>query len=147
MSVLKYSSTTLEVYRAEFILNGIYENSLDNWCGHESLLRSMVRFSVLVTLCVVNVSQSSQSCSNRQGKIVPLCVSTVVSVPTFLWCFAVPCRSTSVSCTTCTEEHDLYWRALRVSTVVWVPTLLWCFAVPCRSTSASTRGVMFRYRK
>ncbi len=74
--------------------------SLDNCCRHENLSRSIVRFSILVTLCVVDVSQSSQSCSSRQGKAMALRVSTMVSFPTLLWCsVATTFRSTSVSCT------------------------------------------------
>jgi hypothetical protein len=47
-------------------------NSLTNCCGHESLSRSIVRFSVLVTsVCVVDVLQSSQSCSSKQRKAHP----------------------------------------------------------------------------
>ena len=56
-------------------------SSLDNCCRHENLSRSIVRFSILVTLCVVNVSQSSQSCSSREGKTLALRVSLALTGP------------------------------------------------------------------
>ena len=62
--------TSRDYYELSLMVSTL--NSLVNCCGHESLSRSIVRFSVLVTsVCVVDVLQSSQSCSSKQRKAHP----------------------------------------------------------------------------
>jgi hypothetical protein len=89
-------------------------NSLDDCYWHENWSRSIVRCSVLVTLCVIDVSQSSQTCSTREGKTLVLTVSIMVSVPTLLWCFVVTFRITSSNFTV-----TYRWTTHRLETYRW----------------------------